>query len=80
MQEEVLKPYMQPVLEQSWQQGCNAGWPGAHGQGTLQAGGSDAGGCSPQPGRQISAGLCHGQKEKPEAVLDGSSKLFALVL
>lgn len=28
----------------------------------------------------ISAGLCRGQKEKPEALLGGSSKLFALVL
>lgn len=71
---------MQPVLEQSWQWGCSAGWLGAHGQGTLQAGGSDAGGCSPLPVRQISAGLCHEQREKPEALLDGSSELFALVL
>lgn len=28
----------------------------------------------------ISAGLCRGPKEKPEALLGGSSKLFALVL
>lgn len=68
------------MLEQSWQWGHGAGWHGARAQGTLQAGRSDAGACSPLPLRRISAGLCHGQKEKPEALLDGSSELFALVL
>ena len=71
---------MQPVLEQSWQRGCSAGWHGARGQGTLQAGGSDARGRSLLPVKRISAGLCHEQKEKPEARLDDSSELFALVL
>lgn len=71
---------MQPVPEQSWQRGCGVGWHGARGQGMLQAGGADAGGCSPLLVRRISAGLCRGQKEKPEALLDGSSELLALVL
>lgn len=68
---------MQPVLEQCWQWGRSVGWHRAHGQGVLQAGGSDAGVCSLLPIRWISAGPCHGQKEKPEVLLD---ELFALVL
>lgn len=65
-QEEVLKPCMQPMLEQSWQRGWSAGWHGERGQGKppqlssscfLWVGGCDAGGYSPLPVGQVSAGL-----------------------
>lgn len=63
---------MQPVLEQSWQQGQSAEQHGERGQGKpppaqLQlfplGWRVDAGGYSPLPVGQVSGGLCHEQKE-----------------